>query len=241
MRAVARNNVMAHSYRCRGCQTNRGECRSWPVTSLACVVAMPRVLDRRRLQQEFDIDRDPRRAPRAGLQRGSDGGGAGGAGADRSKRPTTPWSGGSRPLTWGLVPSWAKDRRARCADDQRPGRDGGGEARVPHGVRRPPLPAAGRRLLRVVRPGRPRATDAHGGKGNKQPFFIHRRDGGLLVMAGAVRDLARPGQGPRRRLGVAATCTVITTEATDAGGPHPRPDADGGAPRRPGTPGSTRP
>ena len=46
------------------------------------------------------------------------------------------------PLVWGLVPSWAKDVSDRLADDQRPAGDCRGEARLPQGVRRPPLPAA---------------------------------------------------------------------------------------------------
>ena len=66
------------------------------------------------------------------------------------------------PLVWGLVPSWAKDVVHRIPDDQRPAGDRRGEARLPQGVRGPPLPAAGRRLLRVVHPGdrRRRRPDA---------------------------------------------------------------------------------
>ena len=42
-------------------------------------------------------------------------------------------------------------RLDRLPDDQRPARDGGREARLPTSLRRPPLSAAGGRLLRVVR------------------------------------------------------------------------------------------
>ena len=72
------------------------------------------------------------------------------------------------PLVWGLVPSWAKDRVDRLADDQRPAGDRRGETRLPQGVRRPPLPAARRRLLRVVHPG-DHSTGGPTGRGKGKP------------------------------------------------------------------------
>ena len=117
-----------------------------------------------------------------------------------------------RVLTWGLVPSWAKDPADRQPDDQRPDGDGRREAGVPPGLRRAALPAAGRRLLRVVPDlaARPQA-----GKPRKQPFFIRPKDGGILAMAGLYeiwRDPTRTDDDPDR---FRWTCTVLTTDAED--------------------------
>ena len=101
----------------------------------------------------------------------------------------------------------------RQPDDQRPDGDGGREAGVPAGVREAAVPAAGRRLLRVV-PHRSRLTKA--GKPRKQPFFIRPEDGGVLAMAGLYeiwRDPTRDEDDPDR---FRWTCTVLTTEAEDA-------------------------
>ena len=69
-------------------------------------------------------------------------------------------------------------RLDRLPDDQRPAGDRGREAGLPQGVRGPALPAAGRRLLRVVRRGGGRRSQGREpASRSKQPFFIHRADG----------------------------------------------------------------
>ena len=52
----------------------------------------------------------------------------------------------------------------------------------------------------------------------KQPFFLHRRDGGLLVMAGLYEIWRDPAKERDDDSAWLRTCTVITTEATDAAG-----------------------
>ena len=72
------------------------------------------------------------------------------------------------------------------------------------------------------------------GKAAKQPFFIHPKDGGVLAMAGLYefwRDRTRPRTTRTRGW---STCTVLTTQAEDALGPHPRPDAAAGRARTAG-------
>ncbi len=93
-----------------------------------------------------------------------------------------------RLLTWGLVPSWAKDRsvgsrmiNARMETVR--------EKPASAGRSRPALPAAGRRLLRVV--GQPHRARAKG-KPRKQPFFIHPARRGPARDGRALRVLARP-------------------------------------------------
>ncbi len=122
------------------------------------------------------------------------------------------------PLVWGLVPSWAKDRSigARMINARLETVAVKPAFRKAFAARRCLLPADGfyewytpeaaGRLL-----GRPVPV-------KKQPFFIHRTDGALLVMAGLYeiwRDPSRPEDDDDAWL---RTCTVITTEATDAVG-----------------------
>src|SRR4029453_8957429 len=56
------------------------------------------------------------------------------------------------------------------------------------------------------------------GKPRKQPFFIHRSDGGLLVMAGIYEIWRDPRKPPEDDDAWLRTCSVITTQATDAAG-----------------------
>ena len=57
-----------------------------------------------------------------------------------------------------------------------------------------------------------------GARCKKQPFFLHRRDGGLLVMAGLYEIWRDPAKDRDDDSAWLRTCTVITTEATDAAG-----------------------
>jgi putative SOS response-associated peptidase YedK len=117
-----------------------------------------------------------------------------------------------RVVTWGLIPSWAKD------------------------------PSIGNKLINarletlLEKPGYKRAARARRclipadgyfewytteqvtakGKPVKQPFFIHASDSSVLAMAGLYeiwRDPTRPDDDPER---FRWTCTVVTTEAEDA-------------------------
>lgn len=117
-----------------------------------------------------------------------------------------------RVLTWGLVPSWAKDTsignrmiNARMETvAQKPA------YRKAFASRRALLPADG--YFEWY------ATDRTNARGTpvKQPFFIRPRDGGVLAMAGLYeiwRDPARAEDDPER---FRWTCTVLTTEAEDS-------------------------
>jgi putative SOS response-associated peptidase YedK len=128
------------------------------------------------------------------------------------------------PLTWGLVPSWAKDRsigsrliNARVETvAEKPA------FRKAFAARRCLLPADG--FYEWYTPDG-HDSDAPGGKGpggrnkvRKQPFFLHRRDGGLLVMAGLYEIWRDPALDREDDAAWLRTCTVITTAATDAAG-----------------------
>lgn len=126
------------------------------------------------------------------------------------------------PLTWGLVPSWAKDRsigsrlinaRAETVAEKP-------AFRKAFASRRCLLPADG--FYEWYTPDG-HASDGprgSGGKGKvkKQPFFLHRRDRGLLVMAGLYEIWRNPSLDRDDESAWLRTCTVITTEATDAAG-----------------------
>jgi putative SOS response-associated peptidase YedK len=123
------------------------------------------------------------------------------------------------PLVWGLVPSWAKNpsigsrlinarletvaekpafakafRSRRCLLPA----DGFYEWYTPE----TPAPSGGKR------PAKPR----------KQPFFIHRADGNLLVMAGIYEIWRDPAKDRDDDSAWLRTCSIITTQATDAAG-----------------------
>ena len=116
-----------------------------------------------------------------------------------------------RVVTWGLVPSWAKDPsignrmiNARVETlAQKPA------FRRALAVRRCLLPADG------YYEWYPTKALTAKGKPRKQPFFIRPRDGGVLAMAGLYeiwRDPAKADEDPSR---FRWTATVITTTAQD--------------------------
>ena len=117
-----------------------------------------------------------------------------------------------RALTWGLVPSWAKDASigSRMIN-----------ARMETVAEKPAYKRAfaGRRcLLPADGYFEWYATSevAASGKPRKQPFFIRPADGGVLAMAGLYeiwRDPAREEEDPDR---FRWTCTVLTTQAEDS-------------------------
>ena len=116
-----------------------------------------------------------------------------------------------RVLTWGLVPSWAKDpaignrminaRMETVAEKP--------AFRKAFATRRALLPADG------YYEWYPTSQVDAKGKPVKQPFFIRPRDGGVLAMAGLYeiwRDPERAEDDPDR---FRWTCTVLTTQAED--------------------------
>ena len=116
-----------------------------------------------------------------------------------------------RVLTWGLVPSWAKDpaignklinaRMETVAEKP--------SFRKAFATRRALLPADGYYEWYATSRTGPR------GKPVKQPYFIRPRDGGPLAMAGLYeiwRDPDRAEDDPER---FRWTCTVLTTTAED--------------------------
>lgn len=128
---------------------------------------------------------------------------------ERPARDGRPQQRQLRHLTWGLIPSWAKDPaignrmiNARVETvAEKP------SFRRAFAARRAILPADGYyewyQTQQQTEAGRPR----------KQPFFIHPRDDGVLAMAGLYeiwRDPSRPDRDPDQ---FRWTCTVLTTDA----------------------------
>ncbi|MEU3793840.1 SOS response-associated peptidase [Streptomyces fructofermentans] len=124
-----------------------------------------------------------------------------------------------RPLRWGLVPSWAKDPKAGArminarveTVHEKPA------YRRAFVKRRCLLPADG---FYEWEPVKDEAT----GKTRKQPYFIRPEDDQVMAMAGLYEYWRDPevkqDDDPAAWL---TTCTILTTEATDAAGRiHPR-------------------
>lgn len=124
-----------------------------------------------------------------------------------------------RPLRWGLVPSWAKDVKvgARMINARVETVHEKPAFRRAFAKRRCLLPADGFYEWE-------QATDPATGKARKQPYFIHPEDDQVMALAGLYEYWRDPevqrDDDPAAWL---LTCTVITTEATDAAGRvHPR-------------------
>jgi len=117
-----------------------------------------------------------------------------------------------RVLTWGLVPSWAKDASigSRLIN-----------ARMESVAKKPAFQRAfAKRRCLLPADGYfewyPTQELTAKGKPRKQPFFIRPRDHGVLAIAGLYeiwRDPARAEDDPDR---FRWTCTVITTTAEDS-------------------------
>ncbi len=116
-----------------------------------------------------------------------------------------------RVLTWGLVPSWAKDpgigsrminaRMETVAEKP--------AYKRAFAVRRCLLPADG------YFEWYPTSQLTAAGKPRKQPFFIRPRDGGVLAMAGLYEIWRDPTKADDADDRFRWTCTVLTTEAED--------------------------
>jgi putative SOS response-associated peptidase YedK len=136
------------------------------------------------------------------------------------------------PLVWGLVPSWAKDASigSRLINARLETVAEKPAFRKAFSQRRCVLPADGfyewyapeRAVLTPGGTTPPRPPDGARAPGRakikKQPFFIHRADGGRLVMAGIYEIWRDPTKDRDDDSAWLRTCSVITTEATDAVG-----------------------
>lgn len=124
------------------------------------------------------------------------------------------------PLVWGLVPSWAKDRSvgARMINARVETVAERSAYAKAFRARRCLLPADG--FYEWYTPDQPTGRPAGRGaaKPRKQPFFLHRADGGRLVMAGIYEIWRDPTKDRDDETAWLRTCSVITTQATDAAG-----------------------
>ena len=100
---------------------------------------------------------------------------------------------------WGLVPSWARDRKgaARLINARAESVTGKPAFRAAYARRRCLVPADG-------------YYEWQPGPGGKQPWFLSARDGSPLAMAGLYEVWAPPEGGEPLW-----TCTVVTTSAPD--------------------------
>ncbi|MDQ0578778.1 SOS response-associated peptidase [Streptomyces rishiriensis] len=124
-----------------------------------------------------------------------------------------------RSLRWGLVPSWAKDVKigSRMINARVETVHEKPAYRRALTRRRCLLPADGFYEWQQIK-------DPDTGKTRKQPYFIHSADDRILALAGLYEYWRDPAiehdEDPDAWL---MTCTIITTEATDAAGRvHPR-------------------
>lgn len=123
-----------------------------------------------------------------------------------------------RPLRWGLVPSWAKsvDTAAKMINARVETVHEKPAYRRAFAKRRCLLPADGFYEWQTV--------PAEGGrKARKQPYFIAPEDGSVMALAGLYEFWRDPKAGDDDPAPWLLSCTLITTEATDAAGRvHPR-------------------
>jgi putative SOS response-associated peptidase YedK len=119
------------------------------------------------------------------------------------------------PLTWGLVPSWSKSRStgAKMINARYETVASKPAFKRACAMRRCLLPADG--YYEWYESQQPSLAK---GKPRKQPFFIHRADGGRMAMAGLYEIWRDPAKDPEEDSAWLRTCTVITTSATDAVG-----------------------
>jgi putative SOS response-associated peptidase YedK len=131
------------------------------------------------------------------------------------EEPSAPAQRQLRVVRWGLVPSWAKDRKiasklinARAETlAEKP------SFRKAFAVRRCLLPADGYYEWYTDDPA-DSAADSPKGKRPKQPYFIRARGGGVLPMAGIYEFWRDPNAEPDVDPWLWSSA-VITTEATD--------------------------
>ena len=121
---------------------------------------------------------------------------------------------------WGLIPSWAKDASigSRMINARAEPVAEKPAFRRAFAKRRCLVPADG--YYEWYRPTVDGAPSGRTGKPLKQPFYIHRVDGGSLAMAGLYEWWREPVAAVAEESDAASgvwrlTCTVITTNAND--------------------------
>jgi putative SOS response-associated peptidase YedK len=134
---------------------------------------------------------------------------------ESDEEPVEPAERQLRVVTWGLVPSWAKDPKigSRMINARMETVAEKPAYRRAFERRRAILPADG--YYEWYEPEGEDVPRTKSGKPRKQPFFIRPRDGSILAMAGLYelwRDPAKADDDPARWRW---TCTVITTDAED--------------------------
>ena len=143
-----------------------------------------------------------------GLRRSASAGAEAGHEAQPGDKPVQDVARELRLLRWGLVPSWAKDPAigSRMINARAETVDSKPSFRSAFAKRRCLLPADGfYEWLKVTEDGKTR----------KQPYYIHRADGGPLAFAGLYelwRDKSVPDDDPHAWLW---TTVIITTQAED--------------------------
>lgn len=138
------------------------------------------------------------------------------------EQPSAPPQRQLRVVRWGLVPSWAKDPKigSRLINARAETLADKPAFRKAFAVRRCLLPADGYYEWYDAEGGAddmPRSTGVTKtakGKPRKQPYFIHRRGGGILAMAGLFEFWRDRDAGPDVDPWL-WSAAVVTTEATD--------------------------
>jgi putative SOS response-associated peptidase YedK len=194
---------------------------------------------RQDLLEEFRIERDrvtddlepdynvaPTKAVYAVLTRGRRGSGSAeqaaaetaGGQAGQEEGPGKDVARELRVVRWGLVPFWAKDPAigSRLINARVETVDSKPSFRSAFAKRRCLLPADGfYEWLKVEQDGSAGSDPATPPKARKQPYYIHRADGGELAFAGLYelwRDKSLPDDHPQAWLW---TSVIITTTAPD--------------------------
>jgi putative SOS response-associated peptidase YedK len=154
------------------------------------------------------LTRGLRRSAAAGAPAAGDAAVPAGGPAVPAREPAKDIARELRVVRWGLVPSWAKDPAvgSRMINARAETVDAKPSFRSAFAKRRCLLPADGfYEWLKVTEDGKTR----------KQPYYIHRSDGGPLAFAGLYelwRDKSVPDEDPHAWLW---TAVIITTQAED--------------------------
>src|SRR5215203_3014581 len=215
VRAPARRKVMIYSYRAlRGGERLGAQCHRGEITSVNMCGRYASSANANVLRIEFDVDDvfdglpgpDYNVAPTVAVP----------AVFERRVRESGEVRRRLAPLVWGLVPSWAKDasigsrlinaRLETVADKP--------AFRKAFSLRRCLLPADG--FYEWYTPEGARSAGAGSSKIKKQPFFIHRADRELLVMAGIYEIWRDPTKNREDNSAWLRTCSVITRDAMAA-------------------------
>lgn len=121
-----------------------------------------------------------------------------------------------RVMRWGLVPSWAKDPKIgnRLINARAETASSKPAFRAALARRRCVIPADG--YYEWYQPDAPRGVAVRPATVRKQPFYIHRPDGGELALAGLYELWRDPGRADGDADVWLWTCVILTTAADPA-------------------------